>query len=108
MKSGQYLRVHGDLNKTRSWVIKKSDYDGLLDESRRLDRDFGDLLKERFALSSRPTKVSSFNPPDDLVFKVRKSTVNPMNTATPQQIQYELLHNDLDDIWFNVTENLPI
>ncbi|AJQ53653.1 hypothetical protein RY45_05970 [Aeromonas hydrophila] len=76
-----YVRVHGEHNKARSWMMKKEALEGLTPEQ----------IKSKYALPELPTYMSEVNVPAGT--KVRTGTVNPLPAynGIGNATQYELL-----------------
>ncbi|WP_421235496.1 DUF637 domain-containing protein [Aeromonas enteropelogenes] len=76
-----YVRVHGEHNKARSWMMKKEALEGLTPEQ----------IKSKYALPELPTYMSEVHVPAGT--KVRAGTVNPLPAfnGVGNATQYELL-----------------
>jgi len=74
-----YVRVHGDNNKARSWMMKREAIEGLTDRE----------IQSKYALPELPTFMSEVHVPAGT--RVRAGIVNPVFHGIGNAIQYELL-----------------
>ncbi|HNV86832.1 MAG TPA: interleukin-like EMT inducer domain-containing protein [Candidatus Omnitrophota bacterium] len=78
----KWVRVSGEDNLARPWMMEESQYLQLKSESQVKGVDFGDYLKEKLQLPTKPTKASYFEPSGDEIFGYRESIINnPSNPA---------------------------
>lgn len=107
--SRKWVRVHGDDNIARTWMMEESQYVELKSEAQRLGLDYGDFLKEKLQLPKRPTRASYFKPTTDEYFAYRSSTVNNPSNLSDNVSQIEILLNEgerLKENMFNFKELL--
>ncbi|WP_218151306.1 hypothetical protein, partial [Roseateles sp. YR242] len=74
-----YVRVHGENNMARSWMMKREAVQGLSPEN----------IQSKYALPEIPTYMSDVYVPAGT--KVRTGIVNPVFDGVGNAIQYELL-----------------
>lgn len=74
-----YVRVHGEDNKARSWMMKREAIQGLSPEQ----------IQSKYALPEVPTYMSDVYVPSGT--RVRTGIVNPVFDGVGNAIQYELL-----------------
>jgi filamentous hemagglutinin len=79
-----FVRVHGPNNRERSWVMKKSEIEGLTPEQ----------IKDKFALPDTPTLITDVKVPPNTRMRVGEAGENKFGNGGGTQ--YELLER-LDD-----------
>lgn len=84
-----YVRVHGETNKARSWMMKREGVDGLTPQQ----------IKSKYALPEIPTYVSEVHVPSGT--RVRTGKVNPVFDENGNATQYELLQRLPESVFKN-------
>ncbi len=84
-----YVRVHGETNKARSWMMKRESVDGLTPQQ----------IKSKYALPEIPTYVSEVHVPSGT--RVRTGKVNPVFDENGNATQYELLQRLPESVFKN-------
>ncbi|MCF6249987.1 MAG: hypothetical protein L3J75_01780 [Methylococcaceae bacterium] len=84
-----YVRVHGETNKARSWMMKREGVDGLTPQQ----------IKSKYALPEIPTYASEVHVPSGT--RVRTGKVNPVFDENGNATQYELLQRLPESVFKN-------
>lgn len=84
-----YVRVHGETNKARSWMMKREALDGLTPQQ----------IQSKYALPELPTFMSEVHVPAGT--QIRTGTVNPVFDGVGNATQYELLQRLPESVFQN-------
>ncbi len=94
-KDHTFVRVHGEKNRAREWVMRPEEIEGLTPKQ----------IKDKFALPSEPTHISEVKVPSGT--KIRLGTAGEQTGwGKGGGTQYELLADDLSKINFKNTRPL--
>jgi hypothetical protein len=84
-----YVRVHGETNKARSWMMKREAIEGLTPQQ----------IQSKYALPEVPTFISEVHVPSGT--RIRTGTVNPVFDGVGNATQYELLQRLPESVFIN-------
>lgn len=99
----KWVRVHGDDNIARPWMMEESQYLQLKSEANTLGVDFGDYLQQKLQLPAKPTKASYFQPQGEEFLGYRESIVNNPSSPNENLKQIEIVLEEgkrLKEEWF--------
>jgi filamentous hemagglutinin len=84
-----YVRVHGETNKARSWMMKREAIEGLTPQQ----------IQSKYALPEVPTFISEVHVPSGT--RIRAGMVNPVFDGVGNATQYELLQRLPESVFKN-------
>lgn len=87
-----YVRVHGETNKARSWMMKPEAMEGLTPQQ----------IQSKYALRENPSFMSEVHVPAGT--RVRTGKVNPVFGGAGNATQYELLQRLPESVFKNTVE----